>query len=231
MTDGNRSDGQPEGWSEILIDVLSGICWFLAALIISRHNGMLPSFRPVTRVLSSSWLVDIWFEGTLLEMLFLDLLTSMASATILNLGLSSTLALASTWLCTTLILSSQRFCTIWMSSWTCWRLSIGMSTSKWCDQLWLPDRHWLKWQWAVTKALMPGLLVHASSHSTSLSTNCCNIMSRRVWALTAVVGWYNLSGLRQLAITIALLPEDLSTCDLVRIQPKWVASSREGCVP
>ena len=107
------------------MDKLAEVCLCLAPLLISPQDGaaamtwsmnrpVLEFDRCLTVVQSeaASLLVDIESEGTLLNMLFFDLLMSMARATILNLGLPPTWALASTWLCTTLILSFQRFGTI-----------------------------------------------------------------------------------------------------------------------
>ena len=106
---------------EILIGKLSEVCLSPAPLLISPQDGAAAIARSMNRPVlefdrcltvvqseAASLLVDIESEGTLLEMLFVDLLMSTARATILNLGLSSTPAMASAWLCTTCLRPSQR---------------------------------------------------------------------------------------------------------------------------
>ena len=93
---------------EILIGKLSEVCLSLAPLLIYPQDGVAAITRSVNRPVlefdqcltvvqseAESLLVDIESEGTLLDMLFVDLLMSTARATILNLGLASTSAMAS----------------------------------------------------------------------------------------------------------------------------------------
>ena len=80
MTDGNRSDERPDGWSDILIDVLSEVCSAREA-DNSLHHGLSlhcsgPSAAPITRFINR---LDLEFTyvltvDPLLELLMVDLL-------------------------------------------------------------------------------------------------------------------------------------------------------------